>query len=72
MPYALSEDLPPAIKRSLPSHAQDIFRSVFNSAWAGYGQNAPGRREEMAHRVAWAAVEKRYRKLQGGWEPIAG
>lgn len=71
MPYTTNEDLPPGIKGSLPPHAQDIFRGAFNSAWSGYGQKDPAHREEVAHRVAWAAVKKRYRKLQGHWVPIA-
>lgn len=71
MPYASNDDLPPTIKRSLPPHAQEIFRGAFNSAWTSYGQKDPARREEIAHRVAWSAVKKRYRKLQGRWVPIA-
>lgn len=72
MPYTTNEALPPAIKRSLPTHAQDIFRAAFNSAWRSYGKADPAHREGIAHRVAWAAVKKRYRKLQGHWVPIAG
>lgn len=72
MPYAANEDLPPAIRRSLPPHAQEIFRSAFNAAWASYGRQEPDRREEIAHRVAWAAVKKRYRKLSGRWVAIPG
>lgn len=62
MPYETNEDLPPAIRRHLPPHAQDIFRAAFNSAWIGYGAD-----EEIAHRVAWAAVKKRYRKAGSDW-----
>lgn len=72
MPYTTNEDLPPFIKGSLPSHAQDIFRATFNAAWTGYGRTNPAHREEIAHRVAWAAVKRRYRKLQGQWVPITG
>src|ERR1700675_2018783 len=56
MPYASIEDLPPTVRTHLPPHAQDIFRAAFNSAWEGYGAREPWRREEIAHRVAWAAV----------------
>lgn len=70
MPYPTNEDLPASVRRSLPPHAQDIFRAAFNSAWDSYGQKDPGRREEIAHRVAWAAVKMRYRKLQGQWVPV--
>jgi cation transport regulator len=71
MPYASNDDLPPAIRSRLPRHAQDIFRAAFNSAWTSYGARAPARREEIAHRVAWAAVKRQYRKLGGDWTPIA-
>jgi cation transport regulator len=71
MPYATNDELPASIRNNLPPHAQDIFRSAFNSAWVNYGQKDPARREEIAHRVAWAAVKKRYRKLQGTWVAIA-
>lgn len=70
MPYMTNKDLPPGIKRSLPPYAQDIFRSAFNSAWSSYGQQDPVHREEIAYRVAWAAVKKRYCKQQGDWVPI--
>ena len=70
MPYAANEDLPPAIRRHLPSHAQDIFRAAFNHAWDSYGSREPWRREEIAHRVAWAAVKRRYRKLGSEWVPV--
>jgi cation transport regulator len=68
MPYAANEDLPAPLRRRLPLHAQDIFREAFNHAWLNYGDD-PLRREEIAHRVAWAAVKRRYRKLDGVWVP---
>jgi cation transport regulator len=67
MPYATNEDLPLRVRQSLPPHAQDIFRSAFNAAWQSYGRSEPERREEIAHRVAWAAVKKRYRRSAGSW-----
>lgn len=70
MPYESVDDLPPSLKRNLPIHAQEIFVAAFNSAWQSYGRRQPERREEIAHRVAWAAVKKRYCKLGGGWVPI--
>lgn len=70
MPYATNADLPPRIRRSLPLHAQDIFRSAFNAAWDRYGKHDPGRREEIAHRVAWAAVKKRYAKINDAWQAV--
>ena len=67
MPYASNDDLPLSVRRHLPLHAQDIFRAAFNNAWQTYGVSEPWRREEIAHRVAWAAVKKRYRKAGDDW-----
>ena len=72
MPYAVNNDLPKSIQRALPEHAQDIFRSAFNAAWQSYGRRDPAHREEMAHRVAWAAVKRRYHKVGKAWLPLAG
>jgi cation transport regulator len=69
MPYASNEDLPDSVRRHLPPHAQDIFRGAFNGAWQSYGAREPARREEIAHRVAWAAVKRHYRKVGDRWEP---
>ena len=70
MPYPTNADLPPAMRRRLPAHAQDIFRNAFNHAWMSYGAREPWRREEIAHRVAWAAVKRRYRRSGSIWVPI--
>jgi cation transport regulator len=70
MPYSANEDLPHAIRVHLPPHAQDIFRAAFNNAWTRYGAQDPQRREEIAHRIAWAAVKRRYRKVGSDWAPI--
>jgi cation transport regulator len=66
MPYASNDDLPASVRNHLPQHAQDIFRKAFNNAWRTYGA-----REEIAHRVAWAAVKKRYRKIDEDWAPYS-
>jgi cation transport regulator len=65
MPYASNTDLPPRIRHVLPGHAQDIYRAAFNNAFDSYADS--GRREEIAHRVAWAAVKKRYVKRGDAW-----
>ena len=67
MPYAVNEDLPPSVRNHLPEHAQDIYRGAFNQAWQTYGRSDPGNVEEIAHRVAWAAVKKSYRKAGDIW-----
>lgn len=70
MPYRSIDDLPPSVRHTLPEHAQEIFLGAFNSAWQSYGQREPARREEIAHRVAWAAVKRSYRKVGGHWVAI--
>lgn len=67
MPYASNMDLPLPVQKHLPSAAQSIYREAFNHAWETY-RSTP-RREEIAHRVAWAAVKKGYRKAGDSWRP---
>jgi cation transport regulator len=71
MPYDSNADLPEAVRNSLPSHVQDIYRKAFNSAWEGY-RDPEDRRggadlEETAHRVAWSAVKQQYHKDGDRW-----
>jgi cation transport regulator len=70
MPYAHNEDLPSSVRRHLPEHAQEIYRSAFNHAWETYA--ADPAREEIAHRVAWSAVKRRYYKRGDEWVPLPG
>ena len=69
MPYASNDDLPPAIRNHLPPHAQDIFRATFNNAWQRHADS--DRVEEIAHRIAWAAVKRHYVKQRDVWVPRA-
>ncbi len=69
MPYASNAALPQPIRHALPIHAQDIYRAAFNNAFASYARST--RREETAHRVAWAAVKKVYAKRRGEWQRVA-
>lgn len=66
MPFATTAELPPAIRR-LPPHAQEIFLGAFNGAWQSYAGRGVHEQEEIAFRVAWAAVKKRYRKQGESW-----
>lgn len=66
MPYRTNADLPSSIRQHLPAHAHDIFRSAYNSAWEHY-KCERNRREEIAHRIAWAAVKRKYRKVEDRW-----
>jgi cation transport regulator len=64
MPYDKISDLPDSVKDNIPKHAQEIYRSAFNSAWEEYQHD-----EARAHRVAWAAVKDKYQKDEksGKW-----
>lgn len=66
MPYTSIDDLPPSVRSHLPVHAQEIYRGAFNSAWQSY-EGALDEREERAHRIAWAAVKRRYHKDGDHW-----
>lgn len=67
MPYPSNTELPMAIRHHLPPSAQTLYREAFNQAWDTYA--ADRRREEIAHRVAWAAVKRRFHKGEdGNWE----
>lgn len=67
MPYATIEDLPQSVRGHLPVHAQEIYLAAFNSAWTGYAYHDEAEHEEIVHRVAWAAVKRRYRKAGAVW-----
>lgn len=70
MPYASNDTLPAAVRRHLPMHAQDVYRQAFNHAWTGHAGSP--RREEIAHRTAWAAVKRAFHKEPDGqWRPNA-
>ena len=69
------EDLSESTKKridELPSHAQEIFKEAHSSALEQY-KNPDKRRggkkesnEEVAHKVAWSAVKKKYKKGEDG------
>jgi cation transport regulator len=70
MPYPNLSDLPESVKDNLPEHAQEIYKSAFNSAWDEYADASDRRgddsREETAHKVAWSAVKQKYEKSENG------
>lgn len=70
MPYRTNDDLPPSVRNHLPGHAQDIFRAAFNHAFAAHNDDPD--REEVAHKIAWAAVKRSYVKTADGWVRFAG
>jgi cation transport regulator len=59
-------ELPASVRENLPKHAQEIYQEAYNSAWDQYADPSSRRdnasREEVAHRVAWAAVKQKYEK----------
>ena len=75
MPYKTVAELPERVRDHLPAHAQEIYRAAYNSAWDGYKRPQDRRtdesREEVAHKVAWAAVKQDYEKddASGEWLP---
>jgi len=75
MPYEDRSSLPSSVQRVLPVHAQDIYLAAFNNAWHEYKDPKERRgeesREEVAHKVAWAAVKHKYEKGEDGrWHKI--
>ena len=71
MPYRTDAELPNSVKDNLPTHAQDIYREAFNNALQEY-QDVSKRHgneslEEVAHKVAWAAVKQKYEKVGNEW-----
>ncbi|HEV2538627.1 MAG TPA: putative cation transport regulator ChaB [Frateuria sp.] len=74
MPYKSTHDLPESVRDNLPSHAQEIFKEAFNSAWDEYADPDKRRgsesREEVSFKVAWSAVKNEYEKGQDDkWHP---
>jgi len=67
-------DLPKGVNEALPEHAQEIYREAHNKALEEYRDPTKRRGkeslEEVAHKVAWAAVKKEYEKDQktGTWK----
>jgi cation transport regulator len=71
MPYQSINDLPDSVKNNLPKHAREIYMEAYNNAWDEYkspeDRRGDASREETAHRVAWAAVKKKYEKKGDKW-----
>jgi cation transport regulator len=71
MPYKTITDLPTSIQSHLPKHAQEIYLAAFNNAWAQYEDPKKRRdkdsHEEIAHKIAWAAVKHSYEKQGDKW-----
>ena len=72
---ALSSRTRKAIDK-LPSHAQKIYREAHKNAVKQYSNPSKRRggkqqsKEQIAHKVAWSAVKKEYKKKGEKWEQI--
>ena len=65
MPYDRIDQLPDSVRTHLPTGAQQIYKEAFNHAWEEYANRDD--REATAHKVAWAAVKKKYVKRDEQW-----
>src|SRR5687768_1677971 len=60
---------------TLPSHAQKIYSNAHKNALKQYASPSKRRggkgqsKEQVAHRVAWSAVKKEYKKKGDKWVP---
>jgi len=78
MPYNNISELPEGVRHVLPTHAQEIYLKAYDNAMEEYSDPASRRGnstlENVARRVAWAAVKKEFVKNEetGKWEMIPG
>ena len=60
---------------TLPSHAQKIYTKAHKNALKQYASTSKRRggkrqsKEQVAHKVAWSAVKKEYKKKGDKWVP---
>lgn len=60
---------------TLPSHAQEIYKKAHKNALKQYKSPSKRRggkqqsKEQVAHKVAWSAVKKEYKKKGDRWVP---
>ena len=60
---------------TLPSHAQHIYKKAHKNALKQYRSPSKRRggkhqsREQVAHKIAWSAVKKEYKKKGDRWVP---
>lgn len=75
MPYRDIGELPESVRDNLPQQAQEIYLAAYNNATEQYADPKKRRGkaslEEVAHRVAWAAVKTKYRKDRKSGEWVA-
>jgi len=66
MPYKHIKELPESVQSVLPKEAQQVYLKTFNSALEQFKDPKEWHKkaspQEAAHKAAWAAVMKDYRK----------
>lgn len=71
MTYEKLSNLPDSVRNNLPKHGQEIYKEAYNNAWEEYAdpkdRKGNASQEETAHKVAWSAVKKKYRKEGDKW-----
>ena len=69
-PYSgTGDDTLPDNVKALPDHAKAIWVAAFNSAWKSWDSGSTDlAQEQYAFAVAWAAVKKLYKKVDGDWQ----
>ena len=72
MPYSSKNDLTDNVKNVLPDHAKEIYKEAFNNSYKEYKDPDDRRddasREDVARKVAWSAVKKKYEKGDHKWQ----
>lgn len=63
MPFAKNSELPKGVRDNLPEAAQNIWRGAFNGS---FNSTCKGD-DSCASKIAWSAVEKKYKKENGKW-----
>jgi cation transport regulator len=65
MPDRINADLPPAYSIICRRMPETFVVQLFNHAFAAHSGDP--HQEEVAHRIAWAAVKRGYMKADDGW-----
>ena len=70
MPYNDIQELPAAMRKSLPKEAMELYLAAFNQALTRSipaGDRTGGTLQGTAHREAWRALREKYHKRGGEW-----
>lgn len=68
MSYPSIASLPASVRADLPTEAQQLYRTAYNTAWQRYVDYAD--REPFCHRLARSEVRRNFAKdKDGAWRP---